>query len=663
MNNTKWQTVRQAGVTCAICGKNDRCNVSPDGKAFKCWRDGGKVHQTEKPAKRDKGSEYVGKAHRVYASVQEAVAAAVSSTGGILAGEWSYFSDGVEVARVVRANLPDGDKSFRPVHLNKSGWRLGDPKGQWPLYREPELADADPAGVVFVTEGEKKCDAARFVGLVCVTSAHGSSSAAKTDWTPLAQFARVGILPDNDEPGRKYAGEVAGILMEQNTAADIRIVKLPGLPPAGDFVEYLEALDGKDDADIRQGVLQLFEAAPMADESQRPGPVLMSMANVSPVALQWLWPNRIPAARITLIVGRPGEGKSFVTMDAAARISTGTPWPDGTDCPLGDTILITAEDDPGDTIRPRLDEHGADVNRVHVLRMKRVVGEDGKPAEVPFTLADIVTLRQALRQVPECKLIVVDPIGSFLGAKVDAHRDNEVRSILSPIAALAEASGAAVVMVAHRRKSGGDTADDTALGSRAFTGIARAVWHITREKGNPKRRLFLAGKCNLAAEQTGLAFTIMGDPIGRVVWESGAVHIRADEAMQAEHETTGPDPVDRKKAEEWVSELLASGPVASQTVKEEAKREGMSWRTVRRAADCLGVKRYKLKCPPYPWEWSLPQDGQATWPPSPQQEQQGQQGQLGHLPILSGDSIGTAEDDGQVVQDSCVGAERDGVKR
>ena len=136
----------------------------------------------------------------------------------------------------------------------------------------------------------------------------------------------------------------------------------------------------------------------------------------------------------------------------AARVSRGIPWPDGTPCPRGDVFMVCAEDDPADTIRPRLDAHGADVQRVHLLPSIRRIGSDGKPHETMFTLAHVAELEAAIRAHPECRLIVIDPIGSFLGAGIDAHRDNTVREVLTPVAKLAEKYGVAVIVVAHCRK-------------------------------------------------------------------------------------------------------------------------------------------------------------------------------------------------------------------
>ena len=138
-----------------------------------------------------------------------------------------------------------------------------------------------------------------------------------------------------------------------------------------------------------------------------------------------------------------------------------------------------------------------------------------------FSLADVSAIEMALAKLPDCKLIVVDPIGSFLGGRTDAHRDNEVRGVLAPIATLAERYGVAVLVVAHYRKTSGNIADDAVIGSRAFTGIARAVWHLTSDIDNKARRLLLPGKNNFAARgQSAWRFrlpvkrrTLCGNPI------------------------------------------------------------------------------------------------------------------------------------------------------
>lgn len=340
-------------------------------------------------------------------------------------------------------------------------------------------------------------------------------------------------------------------------------------------------------------------------------PVLVCMGDVKAVPVAWLWRFRIALGRITLLVGRPGAGKGFVGTDIAARISTGTPFPDGSACPTGSTILISAEDDPGDVLRPRLNAVRADAHKVHLLSAVRHKG-DGH--EVMFTLRDLDALEAALKIHRDCKLVVVDPIGSFLGGKTDAHRDNEVRAVVAPAAMLVAKYGPAMLVIAHRRKSTADFADDLALGSRAFTGLARTVWHLTRDPENKGRRLLLGGKNNLGPETDGLAFSIVGDPPS-LAWEREPVRMRADDALATENEgqKRGPKPEDRREAEAWLADFLAGGPRLADECLAQAARVGISTTTLRRAKAAAGVVARKQGLQG-PWVWSLNSEGDQVVP-------------------------------------------------
>ncbi len=365
---------------------------------------------------------------------------------------------------------------------------------------------------------------------------------------------------------------------------------------AHDWLEQriLAAADAEDERDVGE----LLTAST---------PVLVTMADVVARSIDWLWPQRIAAGRLSLLVGRPGCGKSFLTCDMASRISTGTPWPDGSPCPRGSVILISAEDDPADTVRPRLDAHRADVSKVYMLRAVKRTDDTGRESEVMFSLADIEALETALKQCDDCRLIVVDPIGSFLGGKTDAHRDNEVRSVLAPVAALAEKYDVAVLVVCHTRKGTSTSADDTAMGSRAFTGIARSVWHLSRDADDQNRRLLLPGKSNIAPEQGGLAFSIGGEP-AKVRWEKDPVDMSADDAL-AQANGTGGETSSLDEATAWLRETLDAGPIPAKELKGLGKADGLSLRTLERAKAKLGV----VACPEHfggPWVWKLP-DGVA----------------------------------------------------
>jgi hypothetical protein len=187
-----------------------------------------------------------------------------------------------------------------------------------------------------------------------------------------------------------------------------------------------------------------------------------------------------------------------------------------------------------------------------------------------------------------------------------------VRAVLAPIAALAERYGVAVLIVAHRRKSSGDFADDLALGSRGFTGIARAVWHLGRDPENKRRRLLLPGKSNLAPEGGGLAFTIEGRP-PLLLWETQPVDMTADDLLAAENrrqrqsQRRGPEPEALTEATDWLKKALADGPrLAAELLDEWKNGEGGSGSTLNRARRALGVKAFRPEVPG-PWHWRLPE--------------------------------------------------------
>ncbi len=190
---------------------------------------------------------------------------------GPRAALWTYHAgDGEPVGVVVRWDRPDG-KDIRPASRNGTGWTLGGMREPRPLYCLPELL-ARAAEPVFVCEGEKAADAARAVGLLATTSPHGSQSASKADWEPLAG-RRATILPDADPAGEKYAADVVRLLADLNPPATVRVVELPGLSRGGDFVDYAAArrAAGRDDAAIRAEVEALAAAAELEPEKpERP---------------------------------------------------------------------------------------------------------------------------------------------------------------------------------------------------------------------------------------------------------------------------------------------------------------------------------------------------------------------------------------------------------
>jgi len=588
-----------------------RLDTAPHGWAGTSGRtEPGGLHEENGPRATGPGPRGPG---AIYATSDEALAE-LERRMGPASKIWTYPDDSEGPVGLSLRWDREGGKEIRPVSRTREGWVLGGMPTPRPLYRLVELLKRTDERV-YVAEGEKAADAAGSLGLLATTSPHGAHSAAKAAWRPLAG-RDVAILPDNDDPGRRYADEVARILLGLQPPATVRIVALPEIQAGEDIYDWLERRDAVEPAALRERLERLVDATQEVpgdrcpatrrarDESSAAGdgspathphscPVLLCVDDVEETAIRWLWPGRVPLGRITMLVGRPGEGKSFLTTDMAAHVTRGRCWPDGTACPEGSVLLISAEDDPADTIRPRLRAHGADLTRVHLLSTVRRPDADGRPYETMFTLADLEALESAMAARPDCRLVVIAPLGSFLGGDTDAHRDNDVRSILVPVTMLAERHAVAVLVGAHRRKSFGPSADDLALGSRAFTAVARAVWHLTRDPENKARRLLLTGKSNIAPEQTGLAFTIDAEPGGlpSIRWESGAVDMTADDAIRRENgdaDDRGATAVEQAVA--WLRETLAEGALPSADVLARARAQGIRQRTLERAKEQLGVR-------------------------------------------------------------------------
>ena len=338
------------------------------------------------------------------------------------------------------------------------------------------------------------------------------------------------------------------------------------------------------------------------------------MSDVVSRPIEWLWWGRIAIGKLTLLAGDPGLGKSFVTLDIAARISTGTPWPDRRDEGIepGDVILLSAEDDLEDTIKPRLDAAGADSKRIVAIQGINFYDEQTDRTYLKsFNLeADLPALESAIEKSTKCRAVVIDPITAFCG-HADSHKNADIRGLLAPLSSLAAKYRVAVIAVTHLNKSGGANALYRAMGSLAFVAAARAVWLVTKDAESPSRRLMLAMKNNLGPDGSGLAYCLMQtEPDGPAVvaWEPDPVMITANEALAA-HERQG-EKREKGKVEasgDWLREQLGGGPLPKLELERRAREAGMSWASVRRAQHVLGIR--PRKAGDGPWLWGLPEQG------------------------------------------------------
>lgn len=330
----------------------------------------------------------------------------------------------------------------------------------------------------------------------------------------------------------------------------------------------------------------------------------MPMDAVSPESVEWLWRQRIPLGMLTLLMGDPGLGKSHLSLYVAAKVSVGGAFPDGATAPKGATVLLTAEDGLAMTVQPRLCSYGADLRRITALTGVRPYDESGDvcaPDRSFRVLEDVYRLQDVVCEAG-AQLVIIDPVNAYL-AGIDAHKAAEVRGALAPLASMAEATGAAVLVICHLNKSPGSNALYRASGSLDFVAAARSVLGVAEDPESDGRRALLPIKLNIAARPEGLGYSITDDG---VVFDFEPVTMDAAGAFgvrqRAESEPMG-------EAKEFLSRVLASGsPYPSKAIFEEAESQGIKQRTLFRAKKALGIKasRQGGLGNEGSWSWRLP---------------------------------------------------------
>lgn len=517
---------------------------------------------------------------------------------------------GEPLALTLRFNKAGGKKSFLPVSRAPGGqwWDKALPK-PWPLYRLSTLSDAE---TVLLVEGEGAADVAARCGFTATTNWGGAGKAEHADYTPLAGKT-VYVIPDNDVAGSRHAKAAAQACRTAGAASVFWLDltrRWPDFAHKGDLVDALALTEGDCEAlasELRLLMDSAFKTPQTIDEKAPRGlrAVTRCLADVEPKEIDWLWDLRLAISKLSMIAGHPGLGKSFVTLDLAARVSTGAPWPTEkpgvTREPAG-VVLVGAEDGIEDTICPRLIAAGADMTRIRAI--EAVVDDEDK--ERSFSLTEhLEQLTEAIEACPDCRLVVIDPISAFL-PNIDTHRDADVRSVFAPLAKLAEKHAVAILIVAHLNKGEGGAAITRVSGSMGFIAAVRAGWLITRDHEDKTRRLITQAKNNLAPDIDGLAYTLVGEGQDtRVEWEPDTVEIDADDALRWAN--AGPrEPTKVESAAEWLMDYLAGGEsVAVDELKRAAAQEGHAWGTVERAKSMARVRTEKGGFEGG-WTWSIP---------------------------------------------------------
>jgi putative DNA primase/helicase len=323
------------------------------------------------------------------------------------------------------------------------------------------------------------------------------------------------------------------------------------------------------------------------------------LADVIATPIKWLWFSRMGRGKINMLVGNPGVSKSTFSIALAAAVTIGGKLPDGTMAPKGSVIFVTCEDDAADTIVPRLKAAGADLDRVHILDW--VLDPKDSARRQHF---DVGVHREALQEliaaIGDVVLIIIDPITAYCGL-ADSHKTADVRQALAPLQEVAASTNVAILAISHLNKNSGEgTALNRVVGSGAFVAVARSAWLIAEDPSDEsrRRRILTPLKNNLGDDRTGFAFTVEGVELdggiksSRVLFEAQPVTVSAEELLSRQAETAEDRGV-RSEAEEFLRELLATGPLMTKTVEQKAREAGISSISLKRARARLGVKAKK----------------------------------------------------------------------
>lgn len=318
-------------------------------------------------------------------------------------------------------------------------------------------------------------------------------------------------------------------------------------------------------------------------DERAPKAVSRKLSEIERETVTWLWPNFLPDRKLTILDGMPGVGKSTLTSEIAARISSGKGFPDGKSITPKGVVFIAVEDGVADTIKPRVLAAGGDEEHAHFIHIEQNGNEVTPDLEV-----HLPAIRKAIEAIGNVGLLVIDPIMALLGNSVDSYRDQDVRKVTTPLGRLAEELNLAILIVRHPNKSSTSNALLRGGGSMAFIGAARVGWVVGKNPDNPDIRVLAISKSNIGTMSESLEFQLVNDATyecARVEW-LGSSKFTADslyESQNLEEKSAS------EEAKEWLEEFLSQGGMDRATIKREAQKLGISEKSLRLAREKLGI--------------------------------------------------------------------------
>lgn len=337
--------------------------------------------------------------------------------------------------------------------------------------------------------------------------------------------------------------------------------------------------------------------------------VLSCGADLNPEPIRWLWKNWLALGKLHILAGAPGQGKTTIALNMAATATIGGSWPDGTRCEAGNILIWSGEDDPADTLLPRLLAAGADRKRCYFIEGARTIEGEVQPFD---PARDLKALLQAIQRIGGVNLLVIDPVVSAVTG--DSHKNTEVRRALQPLVNLATACDCAVLGITHFAKGGqGMDPAQRVVGSVAFTAVARVVLVAAKVKSledGQDVRILARSKSNIGPDDGGFNYhleqcePLPGIHASRIAW-GAAVQGNARDLLTDPDEESDEVVAERSDLPMLLWAELKGGPSPSKSVETVLVGMGYSKKQIRTAREKMGIKPQKSGMGAG-WYWSLP---------------------------------------------------------